>query len=141
VVAARLSDRIGRRPVMLGGNVAAVLLAFPIMFLLGSGSVWTVFLALFLGLAVIQGFVGGPYGAFAAELFPTRIRYTGTSMGYQIAAALGAGLMPVIASSLVLLGEGSLWLVALAWIGMTSISLIALVLASEGKDHDLRDIE
>lgn len=49
--------------------------------------------------------------------------------------------MPVIASSLVLLGEGSLWLVALAWIGMTSISLIALVLASEGKDHDLRDIE
>jgi MFS family permease len=141
VVAARLSDRLGRRPVMLGGNVAAVLLAFPIMFLLDSGSVWTVFLALFLGLAVIQGFVAGPYGAFAAELFPTRIRYTGTSMGYQIAAALGAGLMPVIASSLVLLGRGSLWLVALAWIGMSSISLAALVVASEGKDNDLRDIE
>jgi MFS family permease len=140
VVAARLSDRLGRRPVMLGGNVAAVLLAFPIMFLLDSGSVWSVFLALFLGLAVIQGFVAGPYGAFAAELFPTRIRYTGTSMGYQIAAALGAGLMPVIASSLVLLGGGSLWLVALAWIGMTSISLVALLLASEGKDHDLREI-
>jgi len=141
VIAARLSDRLGRRPVMLGGNVAAVLLAFPIMFLLGSGSVWTVFLALFLGLAVIQGFVAGPYGAFAAELFPTRIRYTGTSMGYQIAAALGAGLMPVIASALVLLGEGSLWPVALVWIGMTSISLIAIVLAREGKDHDLRHIE
>ena len=140
VVAARLSDRLGRRPVMLGGNVAAVLLAFPIMFLLDSGSVWTVFLALFLGLAVIQGFVAGPYGAFAAELFPTRIRYTGTSMGYQIAAALGAGLMPVIASSLVLLGGGSLWLVALAWIGMTSISLVALLVAGEGKDRDLRDI-
>jgi MFS transporter, MHS family, shikimate and dehydroshikimate transport protein len=140
VVAARLSDRLGRRPVMLGGNVAAVLLAFPIMFLLDSGNVWTVFLALFLGLAVIQGFVAGPYGAFAAELFPTRIRYTGTSMGYQIAAALGAGLMPVIASSLVLLGGGSLWLVALAWIGMTSISLVALLLAGEGKDRDLRDI-
>lgn len=141
VVAARLSDRVGRRPVMLGGNVAAVLLAFPIMFLLDSGSVWTVFLALFLGLAVIQGFVAGPYGAFAAELFPTRIRYTGTSMGYQIAAALGAGLMPVIASSLVLLGGGSLWLVALAWIGMSSISLIALLVAGEGKDHDLREID
>jgi MFS transporter, MHS family, shikimate and dehydroshikimate transport protein len=141
VVAARLSDRIGRRPVMLGGNVAAVLLAFPIMFLLDSGSVWTVFLALVLGLAVIQGFVAGPYGAFAAELFPTRIRYTGTSMGYQIAAALGAGLMPVIASSLVLLGGGSLWLVALAWIGMTSISLVALLLAGEGKDRDLREID
>jgi MHS family shikimate/dehydroshikimate transporter-like MFS transporter len=140
VVAARLSDRIGRRPVMLGGNVAALLLAFPIMFLLDAGSVWTVFLALLLGLAVIQGFVAGPYGAFAAELFPTRIRYTGTSMGYQIAAALGAGLMPVIASSLVLVGGGSLWLVALAWMGMTSISLVAIVVASEGKDRDLRAI-
>jgi MHS family shikimate/dehydroshikimate transporter-like MFS transporter len=140
VIAARLSDRIGRRPVMMGGNVAALLLAFPIMFLLDAGSVWAVFLALLLGLAVIQGFVAGPYGAFAAELFPTRIRYTGTSMGYQIAAALGAGLMPVIASSLVLVGGGSLWLVALAWMGMTSIGLVALVVASEGKDHDLRDI-
>ncbi|OZM80849.1 MFS transporter [Pseudonocardia sp. MH-G8] len=140
VIAARLSDRIGRRPVMLGGNVAALLLAFPIMFLLDSGSVWTVFLALVLGLAVIQGFVAGPYGAFAAELFPTRIRYTGTSMGYQIAAALGAGLMPVIASSLVLVGGGSLWLVAPAWMGMTSIGLVALVVAREGKDDDLRDI-
>ncbi|MHA6630393.1 MFS transporter [Pseudonocardia sichuanensis] len=140
VVAARLSDRIGRRPVMMGGNVAALLLAFPIMFLLDAGSVWAVFLALLLGLAVIQGFVAGPYGAFAAELFPTRIRYTGTSMGYQIAAALGAGLMPVIASSLVLVGGGSLWLVALAWMGMTSIGLVALVVAKEGKDHDLRDI-
>ncbi len=140
VVAARLSDRIGRRPVMLGGNVAALLLAFPIMFLLDAGSVWTVFLALLLGLAVIQGFVAGPYGAFAAELFPTRIRYTGTSMGYQNAAALGAGLMPLIASSLVLVGGGSLWLVALAWMGMTSISLVAIVVASEGKDRDLRAI-
>ncbi|MDD7964535.1 MFS transporter [Actinomycetospora lemnae] len=140
VIAARLSDRIGRRPVMLGGNVAAVLLAVPIMLLLDSGSVITVFLALFLGLAVIQGFVAGPYGAFAAELFPTRIRYTGASMGYQIAAALGAGLMPVIASALVLVGGGSLWLVAAAWIGMTLLGLVAVAVSGEGKDRDLREI-
>jgi MFS family permease len=140
VIAARLSDRIGRRPVMLGGNVAAVLLAVPIMLLLDSGSVVTVFLALFLGLAVIQGFAAGPYGAFAAELFPTRIRYTGASMGYQIAAALGAGLMPVIASALVLAGGGSLWLVAVAWIGMTLIGLVAVAVSGEGKDRDLREI-
>ncbi|MEB3370066.1 MFS transporter [Saccharopolyspora mangrovi] len=140
VVAARMSDRLGRRGVLLGGNVTAIALAFPIMFLLDSGSVFTVFLALFLGLAVIQAFVAGPYGAYAAELFPTRIRYTGASLGYQIAAAIGAGLMPITATSLVLLAGGGLWMVALAWMGVTSISLVALLLSTEGKDRELHDI-
>jgi MFS family permease len=140
IVAARLSDRIGRRRVMLGGTAAAIVLAFPILWLLESGNVWALFLALFLGLSVIQGFTAGPYGAFAGELYPTRVRYSGTSMGYQTAATLGAGFTPILATGLVLAAGGSLWLVAVAWIALSAVTGVALLAATEGKDRDLREI-
>jgi MFS family permease len=140
IIAARMSDRLGRRPVMLGGTAGAMLLAFPILWLLQSGNVWALFLALFLGLSVIQGFTAGPYGAFAAELYPTRVRYSGTSMGYQTAATLGAGFTPMLATGLVLAAGGSLWLVAVAWIALSAVSGVALLAATEGKDKDLREI-
>jgi len=140
IVAARLSDRIGRRRVMLGGTAGAVVLAFPILLLLQSGNVVALFIALFLGLSVIQGFTAGPYGAFAAELYPTRVRYSGTSMGYQTAATLGAGFTPILATGLVLAAGGSLWLVAVAWIALSAVTGVALLGASEGKDKDLREI-
>jgi MFS family permease len=140
IVAAKLSDRLGRRRVMLGGTAGAIVLAFPILWLLQSGQVWALFLALFLGLSVIQGFTAGPYGAFAAELFPTRIRYSGTSIGYQTAATLGAGFTPILATGLVLAAGGSLWLVAVAWIALSVVTGVALLAATEGKDRDLREI-
>jgi MFS family permease len=140
IVAARLSDRVGRRPVMLAGTAGAIVLAFPILFLLQSGAAWALFLALFLGLSVIQGFTAGPYGAFAAELYPTRIRYSGTSIGYQTAATLGAGFTPMLATALVLLAGGSMWLVGVAWIALSSVSGIALLASKEGKDKELREI-
>lgn len=137
IVAARLSDRIGRKKVMLGGTIAAMILAFPIMWLIDSGSVWGFFLALILGLSVIQGFTAGPYGAFAAELYPANIRYSGTSIGYQLASTLGAGFTPLIATGLVIAAGGSLWMVAIAWVGFSALSAIALILAKEGKDRNL----
>jgi MFS family permease len=137
IVAARLSDRIGRKKVMLAGTVAAMALAFPIMWLIDSGSVWGFFLALFLGLSVIQGFTAGPYGAFAAELYPANVRYSGTSIGYQLASTLGAGFTPLIATGLVIAAGGSLWMAALAWIGFSAASAVALIFATEGKDRNL----
>lgn len=137
IFAARLSDRIGRKKVMLGGTIVAMVLAFPIMWLIEAGSVWGFFLALILGLSVIQGLTAGPYGAFAAELYPTNIRYTGTSVGYQLASTLGAGFTPLIATGLVIAAGGSLWMVAIAWIGFSALSALALIFAKEGKDRNL----
>src|SRR5690606_33916756 len=140
IAAARLSDRIGRRRVMLGGTAGAVLLAFPILWLLQSGEVVLLFLALFLGLSVVQGFTAGPYGAFAAELFPTRVRYTGTSLGYQTAATLGAGFTPILAAGLALAAAGALWPGAVGWIALTAVTGVAVLVAPEGKDKELREI-
>src|SRR5699024_2746906 len=78
ITASKLSDRLGRRRILIWGNIAAILLAFPVMALLEMGSTMAFMLAIVLGLSLVQGFTSGPYGAFAGELFPTAVRYSGT---------------------------------------------------------------
>lgn len=135
--AARYCDRIGRRPVMLIGITAGALLAFPIMWMLDAGELWLFAVGLFLANGVIQGTIFGPFGAFTAELFPTRVRYTGASLVYQLSSTLGAGFTPMIATGLVLAAGGELWLVAAAWCGAFVLAGLCLLGVKEGKDQDL----
>ncbi|CCW14796.1 permease of the major facilitator superfamily [Rhodococcus aetherivorans] len=97
---ARLSDRVGRRPVMLFGLGAFVVLIVPILALLSSGNVALVTLGFVLGFGVCQSATYGPMAAYIAEQFGTAARYTGASLGYQGATLLGAGFTPVILASL-----------------------------------------
>ncbi|MFE3451983.1 MFS transporter [Nonomuraea sp. NPDC059194] len=90
-----LSDRVGRRPIVLAGALAAAVYAFFIFPLTDSGSVGLLTLALVLGQSIIHPMMYGPLAALYAELFSTRSRYTGASLGYQI-AGLGAGLGPLL---------------------------------------------
>ncbi|MGZ0712346.1 MFS transporter (plasmid) [Coraliomargarita sp. W4R53] len=135
--ASRASDRYGRKPVMAVGIVAGAVLAFPMIWLLGVGELWAFALALFLANGLIQGSIFGPFGAFSAELFPTRMRYTGASLVYQLSSTLGAGFTPMIASALVLLAGGELWLVAACWAAMFIVAGIALAMLKEGRQRDL----
>ncbi|MFI0773534.1 MFS transporter [Streptomyces sp. NPDC021212] len=98
--ASALSDRVGRRPVVLAGAVASAALAFPVLALVDSGSPGLLILALALGHGVAQSTMYGPLGALLSEMFGTRVRYTGASLGYQLATLVGAGFSPMIASSL-----------------------------------------
>jgi Na+/melibiose symporter-like transporter len=78
-----LSDRVGRRPVMLAGAAFLALYAFPLFWLVNTGSSALIFLALaigFFGSAAIFG----PMAAFIAESFDTKVRYSGASLGYQM---------------------------------------------------------
>ncbi|CAL9338064.1 Fosfomycin resistance protein AbaF [Streptomyces sp. enrichment culture] len=104
--ASALSDRVGRRPVVLAGAVACAALAFPVLALVDSGSPGLLVLALALGHGVAQSTMYGPLGALLTELFGTRVRYTGASLGYQAATLIGAGFSPMIAGSLVAAGGG-----------------------------------
>ena len=132
-----LSDRVGRRPVYLGGAIFLLALAFPFFWLVDVKStalVWT---------AIVTGMIGhaamyGPQAAFFSELFGTRTRYTGVSLGYQLAAPFSGGLAPLIASALLGWTGGKPWPIALYLVAMAVVTIVSVVLAAETNRRDLR---
>ncbi|GAA3758495.1 MFS transporter [Microbacterium kribbense] len=134
---ARLSDRVGRKKVLIAGGVLGVVAVYPLLLLLSSGTVWGFATADVIGNGVIQGLLYGPIGAFIAEQFPTRVRYTGASLAYQGASTLGAGFTPMIVSGLLLVAGGSLWLVAVFWAAVLLVGIIAVARTPEGSRRAL----
>jgi MFS family permease len=99
-----LSDQIGRKPVILGGMLLAAITYYPLYLWLGSvtqpGNINypTAIFIIFI-LVCYVGMVYGPVGAFLAEYFPGRIRYTSVSVPYHIGNGWGGGLVPFITSA------------------------------------------
>jgi metabolite-proton symporter len=124
-----LSDRLGRRPVYLLGVLAALGSTAVFFRLVNTGD--PVFIcAAAVGAMASHGAMYGPQAALITELFPTRVRYSGASMGYQLAGVLGGALAPIVAITLV--GRfGSTVPVALYVIGALAVSAVA-VLAGGG---------
>ena len=85
-----LSDRVGRRPLYLGGAALSVLYAFPFFWLMDTEIAAVIWLAIVLGL-VWHAMMYGPQASFFSELFGTRVRYSGASLGYQLASVRPAG--------------------------------------------------
>jgi MFS family permease len=125
-----LSDRIGRRPVYLGGALFLALFAFPFFWLLETRSVSWVWLAVVIAL-VCHAAMYSPQAAFFAEMFGTNVRYSGASLGYQLAAPLAGGLAPLIATALLTWAGGQPWPVAVYLIVMAAITLLCVWLAKE----------
>jgi metabolite-proton symporter len=92
-----LSDRIGRRRMYLIGAVAMGLYGFIYFGLLNSGMTALVFLAIFLSL-LPHDMLYGPQAALIAEAFTPRLRYSGASLGYQLASIIAGGPAPIIAT-------------------------------------------
>lgn len=124
--ASALSDRVGRRPVVLAGAVASAALAFPVLALVDSGSPGLLILALALGHGVAQSTMYGPLGALLSEMFGTRVRYTGASLGYQLATLVGAGFSPMIASSLLAAHDGGSTPISLLLCGGAAITALTV---------------
>jgi MFS family permease len=106
-----ISDRLGRRPVVLTGAVGIVCFAWPFYELVGQ---MAALIGAMVCAQVLQSLMFAPLGALLSEMFSTSVRYTGASMGYQLAALLGAGFTPLIASSVVSGATTSTPLVVLA---------------------------
>jgi MFS family permease len=133
---AALSDRLGRRPVYLAGALSLGLFAFPFFWLVDSGVPALIWLALAVGLTAVAAMYG-PQAAFFSELFGTQVRYSGTSLGSQLAAPLAGGLAPLIATALLGWSGGRPWPVALYLIGMVLITFVSVFLAVETAHTDL----
>jgi metabolite-proton symporter len=127
-ISASLSDRFGRRPVLLIGSAFAVLAGFSLSPLLASQSIAliTVFLALVL---FLMGTTFAPMGAFLPEQFPVAVRYTGAGLAYQLGGILGASFAPSVSQLLVTTG-GLVW-VGYYVSGMASLSFIAVFFMQE----------
>ncbi|MGW4206463.1 MFS transporter [Lentzea sp. NPDC004789] len=119
-VFAWLSDRVGRLPVMFGGAVFQAAFAFPLFWLMDAHWFTAAMVLGFLG----SGALFGPMAAYFAELFRTRVRYSGVAVSYQIGAVLGGGLAPFVATSL--LGYGT-WAVAVYLIAGAVLSAVCLL--------------
>ncbi len=131
-----LSDRLGRRPVYLGGTIFIALFAFPFFMLVQTGTAPMIVLAIVLGL-VGHAAMYGPQAAFFSELFGTRVRYTGASIGYQLASPFAGGLAPMIATWLAARSGGSTANVSLYLIGMAAITLVSVWQAAETSKADI----
>ena len=129
-----MSDRFGRRPVYLFGAIATALWAYPLFKLLDSGSPPLVGLALIVAFVFSHAAMYGPQAAFFSELFGTRVRYSGASLGAQLAAVLAGGTSPFIAT--LLLARYGTNALSLYLIFMAAVSIVAVILASEThRDH------
>ncbi|WP_436534595.1 MFS transporter [Actinoplanes sp. HUAS TT8] len=124
-----LSDRVGRRPVYAVGAIAAAGWAFAFFPLLDTGNTLIIVLTVVVALAT-HAAMYGPQAAFVAELFSTRLRYSGASMGYQIAGILGGALAPIIAIKLVV-STGSALAVSIYVALALALTLVALAFAPE----------
>jgi MHS family shikimate/dehydroshikimate transporter-like MFS transporter len=125
-----LSDRVGRKPLYITGAVFSVLFAFPLFQLLDSKDPTTITLTIAVAMSLCHGMMFGPQAAFLPELFGTKVRYSGASLGCQISAALSGGFAPLIATSLLGLAGGTQG-ISLYLIGLGSITLVAVFAARE----------
>lgn len=124
-----LSDRIGRKPVIIGGIIAEAVVAFPMFWLMDTRELWLVYIGYGLLMTAFAANYG-PIATFLAELFGTRVRYSGLSVAYMLSGLLGSATTPVVTTALLSwTGKGS----SVAWymIGSALISLLALLLLSE----------
>jgi len=125
-----LSDRFGRRPIYLAGALMVLVFAWPFFLMLESRETWLVWLALVIGL-IAHSLMYAPQAAFFSELFGTGVRYTGASLGYQVASPLAGGLAPFICIWLLGKYDGSSLPLAIYLGIMCVITLVAVWLARE----------
>lgn len=132
-----LSDRIGRKKTFLGGTVAIILYAIPFFWLLNQGSVVLLYVACLVGFGLIWPTYGALIGTLLAESFTPDIRYTGSSLGYQIGAAIAGGPAPLIATALLTAYAGAYVPIALFVMACAAISFIAVCFAKERAGQEL----
>jgi metabolite-proton symporter len=132
-----LSDRVGRRPVYLFGAVFSLLFAFPFFWLLNTGVAPLIWLAIVLGVNLGHDSMYGPQAAYFSELFGTRVRYSGASLGYQLASVFAGGLAPLIATAL--LAASGYTAVAVYMAIMALITVVSVILASETFQEDISE--
>ena len=134
-----LSDRVGRKKLYMSGAVFSLLFAFPFFMLVDTKEPVLIWLAIVLGINVGHDLMYGPQAAYFSELFGTRVRYTGASVGYQLASVFAGGFAPLISVALLAAADDKPTYVAIYTAVMALITVIATAFARETYRDDLGD--
>jgi MFS transporter, MHS family, shikimate and dehydroshikimate transport protein len=129
------SDRVGRRPLYLAGATFSLLFAFPFFWMMNTKVPTLIWLAIIFGVNIGHDLMYGPQAAYFAELFGTRVRYSGASLGYQLASVFAGGFAPLIATAL--LAAFGYLAVAIYMGAMALITIVTTCLASETFREDI----
>ena len=132
-----LSDRIGRRRLFAVAGLLIGILSFPAFMLMETKEPLLVWIAISVPFGIIYAAVYGPEAALFAELFDTRVRYTGISFVYQFSGIFASGLTPIIATALLPAGGGKPWLICLY---VLVVSMISAASAMAMRASHKRDI-
>lgn len=135
-----LSDKIGRRPVYLAGATITLIFAFPLFWMIDSGSVKMFMFATTFCYSVGLGMMFSVQPAFFSELFDTSVRYTGVSLGFQLANIVG-GLTPMIATLLIAWSGGSSWPISLFLSCMALVTILCVCATRETYRDELNEVK
>lgn len=138
-VSGAISDRVGRRTVYCAGGLLMMVAAFPFFFLLDT----KIFPLMVIGvvlLATAFGTMGGAQGSYFAELFGTRVRYSGVSLGVTMATLIGGAVTPPLGTVLIAWADGSTWPVSLYFIGIGLIATLSAYIAGETFRNDIYEV-
>jgi metabolite-proton symporter len=131
------SDYWSRRGIYMFGCLALIAMAFPYYYLLHTKSPVYVYLAVIVTLVASHAVLYSVQASLIPELFGTRLRYTGASLGYQMGAPLAGGIAPMIAAALVKAFPGEFWPLSLYLVIIGVISLICVSLLAETSRKDI----
>jgi MFS family permease len=132
-----LSDRFGRRLVFGVGSILIGLLVFPSFWLMEMRSPGLIWLAIAIPFAFVYPMVYGPQAALFAELFDTRVRYSGVSFVYQFSGIFASGLTPIIATELLRIGDKAPWYICLYVFAVSLISAFSVFAMRETHMRDM----
>lgn len=127
---AHLTDRFGRKRVMVLGGIVSVIGLWVVFAMIQTGDPTMIWAGMILYVAVVQPAQYGPIGAFISEKFSPELRYTGAGVTYQMATIFGSGAAPLVATSIVAPGDG-LTTLALFITGLFVLSTGAIIISKE----------
>ncbi|MFC7745141.1 MFS transporter [Nocardiopsis composta] len=132
-LAAAVSDRIGRIKVYTFGIIGLCLWAVPLFLLVDTGEIWIMAIGMFVA-GIFLSIMYAPQAALFAELFDAEVRYTGASLGYQIASVVGGGLAPIVMVAL-LDATGTSMAVSAYLIGLGVLALLSVWLLVRNRER------
>jgi len=126
-----VSDKIGRKPVYMLGAVLSGLAVFPFFKMLQTRNLVLMYVALFMVSSLAKTMMTSAQSPWLAEMFPSRIRYSGFALAREVTAPIGGGIAPLIAIALLSAGNGSPHLVAWYVVALAIITTVSVFLGPE----------